>query len=65
MDNFYNSVSMSEHLLDCQVHTVDTLRSHRGEPREIRQPGNDKDIGNGLFMHLPRRNGGLLFMQEE
>ena len=41
MDNFYNSVSTREHLLDNQVHTVGLLRSHRGEPREIREPGND------------------------
>jgi len=33
MDNFYNSVSTSEHLHDNQVHTVGTLRSHHGEPR--------------------------------
>jgi len=41
MDNFYNSVSTSEHLHDNQVHTVGTFRSHHGEPREIREPGND------------------------
>jgi len=52
MDNFYNGVSMSEYLLDRQVHTVGKLRSHHGEPREIREAGNDKDNGNALFMHL-------------
>ena len=59
MDNFYNIVSMSEHLLDRQVHSVGSLHNHRDEPREIRQLGNDKDRRNGLFMHLPRSNSGF------
>ena len=57
MDNFYNGVSMSEYLLDRQVHTVGKLRSHHGAPREIREAGNDKDNGNALFMHLQWGNG--------
>ena len=36
MDNFYNSVELSEELLGVKVHTVGTLRSHRGEPVDIR-----------------------------
>jgi len=39
MDNFYNSVALSESLLDKKVHTVGTLRKHRGEPLEIWEPG--------------------------
>ena len=44
MDNFYNSVELSEELLADKVHTVGTLRSHRGEPSEIRsaKSGNPK-----------------------
>jgi len=61
MDNFYNSLAMSEHLLDRQVHTVGTLGRHRGEPREIREPGNGN--GNALFMHLQWGNGNDVFMQ--
>ena len=40
MDNFYNSVELSEELLAAKVHTVGTLRSHRGEPLEIRNAKN-------------------------
>ena len=36
MDNYYNSVELSEELLDAKVHTVGTLRSNRGEPPKIR-----------------------------
>ena len=35
MDNFYNSVELSEELLAVKVHTVGMLRSHRGEPPKI------------------------------
>ena len=35
MDNFYNSVELSEELLAVEVHIVGTLRSHRGEPSKI------------------------------
>ena len=38
MDNFYNSVDMSEALLAQGVHTVGTLRNNRGEPLAIRNP---------------------------
>ena len=38
MDNFYNSVELSEALLEQNIHTVGTLRSNRGEPPEIRNP---------------------------
>ena len=69
MDNFYNGVSMSEHLLDRQVHSVGSLHNHRHEPREIRQLGNDKDRRMGyscichdvivVFIYAGRiRNGG-------
>ena len=40
MDNFYNSVELSENLLEKKIHTVGTLRSNRGEPSEIRNPCN-------------------------
>ena len=38
MDNFYNSVELSETLLAQEVHTVGTLRSNRGEPSTVRTP---------------------------
>ena len=38
MDNWYNSVELSEALLELQVHTCGTLRSNRGEPVKIRNP---------------------------
>ena len=38
MDNFYNSVELSEALLEQKIHTVGTLRSNRGKPPEIRNP---------------------------
>ena len=42
MDNFYNSVSLSEALLEKKIHTVGTLRCFRGEPLEIRKPSRMK-----------------------
>ena len=36
MDNWYNSVELSEALLAQKIHTVCTLRCNRGEPSEIR-----------------------------
>ena len=38
MDNFYNSVDLSEALLAQGVYTVGTLRNNRGEPSAIRNP---------------------------
>ena len=38
MDNYYNSIELSEQLLQEKVHTIGTLRSNRGEPLEIRKP---------------------------
>jgi len=35
MDNFYNSVRLSEFLLEHKVYTIGTLSSHRGEPCKI------------------------------
>ena len=40
MDNWYNSVELSEFLLTAQVHTVGTLRKNRGSPTEIDNPQN-------------------------
>ena len=40
MDNWYNSVELSEFLLTAQVHTVGTLRKNRGSPPEINNPQN-------------------------
>ena len=37
MDNFYNSVALSEALLEKKVHTVGTLRGNRGEPPELKR----------------------------
>ena len=38
MDNYYNSVELSEQLLQEKVHTIGILCSNRGEPLEIRKP---------------------------
>ena len=37
---FYNSVELSEKLLERKIHTVGTLHSFMGEPPEIRKPEN-------------------------
>ena len=42
MDNFYNSVELSEDLLADMVYTVGTLQSNRGEPAEISKPSKMK-----------------------
>ena len=42
MDNFYNSVALSEALLDRDTYTVGTLRKHHGEPKVVRMAG-DKE----------------------
>ena len=57
MDNWYNSVELSEALLELQVHTCGTLRSNRVEPMEIRNLHNlDKhDI-------ISRNNGKVMVM---
>ena len=57
MDNFYNSVALSEFLLDQKVYTVGTLRRNRGEPPEIRDPGrmNSGDV-------VARDNGKVLVL---
>jgi hypothetical protein len=39
MDNFYNSVALSEALLDRDTYVVGTLRKNRGEPQVIREAG--------------------------
>ena len=38
MDNFYNSVDLSEALLVQGAHTVETLTNNKGEPSGIRNP---------------------------
>ena len=59
MDNFYNSVELSEELLAVKVHTVGTLRSQRGEPPKIRsakagtpkmKAGDSLSVDNGKVM---------------
>ena len=40
MDDFYNSVSLSELLLSKKIRTIGTLRSNRGESPELRKVGN-------------------------
>ena len=40
MNNWYNSVELSEFLLTAQVHTVGTLWRNRGSPPEIDNPQN-------------------------
>lgn len=40
MDNFYNSVELAESLLSDQVHTAGTMRTKRGEGKEVRVAGN-------------------------
>ncbi|XP_064635785.1 piggyBac transposable element-derived protein 4-like [Lineus longissimus] len=39
MDNYYNSVALSEALLRSDTYVVGTLRKNRGEPQEIRDCG--------------------------
>ena len=39
MNGFYNSVALSEFLLEQKVYTVGTLRRNRGEPPEVSDPG--------------------------
>ena len=43
MDNFHNSVELSESLLTDKVHTVGTLRKNRRECKDIRNAGNNKE----------------------
>ena len=59
MDNFYNSVELSEELLGVRVHTVGTLRSHREEFVDIRnaksgrpkmKAGDSLAVDNGKVM---------------
>ena len=39
LDIFYNSVELSEFLLNKKIHTVGTLPSNRGEPNETKNLG--------------------------
>ena len=57
MDNFYNSVELSEKLLERKLHTFGTLRSFRGKSPEIRKPKN-------LAKHgvLAKDNGKVVVM---
>ena len=57
MDNYYNSVAMSELLLTFNIHTVGTLRSNRGEPKEIRAPAR---LGRGDV--IARDNGKVVVL---
>ena len=59
MNNFYNSVELSEELLAVKVHTVGTLGSHQGEPPKIRsaktgtpkmKAGDSLSVDNGKVM---------------
>ncbi|XP_064637143.1 piggyBac transposable element-derived protein 4-like [Lineus longissimus] len=62
MDNLYNSVELSEELLNTyQVHTCGTLRKNRGEPVEIRQVG---DRGHIIprFDTVSRSNGTVMVL---
>ena len=57
MDNFYNSVDLSLALLDQKVHTVGTLRKHRGKPSAIKntqrmQHHDIRAVDNGKVMVL-------------
>ena len=54
MDNYYNSVAMSTHLLRHDTGTCGTLRSKRGQPKEmeeatekLRKPGECSAMTNG------------------
>ena len=59
MDNFYNSVELSEELLAVKVYTVGTMRANQGEPAAIRaaknsrpkmKPGESIAVDNGKVM---------------
>ena len=40
MDNYYNSVELREALLAQKIHTIGTMRCHRGDPTKIRNSQN-------------------------
>ena len=56
MDNYYNSVGLSEQLLAFKIHTVGTLQSNRGEPIEVCAP---HMLWSGDV--LARDNGKVMF----
>ena len=52
MDNFYNSVKLSEQLLSMKIHTCGTLRKSRGEPPAIHKASNaDLPVGERIVQH--------------
>ena len=59
MDNFYNSVELSEELLGVKMHTVVKLHLHQRDPADIRntnigkskiKAGNSLSVDNGKVM---------------
>ena len=53
MDNFYNSVALSERLLGAQTNVCGTLRKNRGEPQIIREM-TKTDLGGKVVRHNER-----------
>uniref|UniRef100_A0AAV2LNM7 PiggyBac transposable element-derived protein domain-containing protein n=1 Tax=Knipowitschia caucasica TaxID=637954 RepID=A0AAV2LNM7_KNICA len=50
MDNFYNSVSLSEHLLGKKTNVCGTLRKNRGEPKMIKEVTKTQ-VGDRIVRH--------------
>ena len=57
-DNFYNSVRLSEELLDRGMYSTGTLRANRGEPKEIRDAGKNPKMQKGEV--IARDNGKVV-----
>ena len=57
MDNFYNSVQMTDHLQQCATHVCGTLRKNRGAPPVINK-ASVTTLKKGEF--LSRHNGKVL-----
>ena len=58
MDNFYNSVHLSENLLQHQILTCGTMRMDRGFPKTLRQEVEKLKKGNIAF----RRKNTVIVM---
>jgi len=44
MDDLYNSVELSEMLLEKKVYTLGTLRANRGKPPEVGNPRKSEKV---------------------
>jgi hypothetical protein len=62
MDNLYNSVELSEELLEEKVYTVGTLRGNRGEPEIIRRSGQPGGPRMEVGEVVSRDNGQVMVL---